>query len=76
LEEEDNINNFLEIDEFIDSKNYINENIEAIYLQKENLLSLNGTIIKKNNNNYICNIKSINIGIILNSILIDFSAFT
>ena len=65
---EDNINNFLEIDRFIDSKNYINENIETIYLQDGNLLSkITGTVIKKNNNNYICNIKSITNGIIISN---------
>ena len=63
---EDNINTFLEIDRYIDSKDYTNENIDAIYLQNGNSLNkVNGTIIKKNNNNYICNIKSINNGIIL-----------
>ena len=34
----DNIDTFLEIDRFIDSKNYINENIKAIFLKNENLL--------------------------------------
>ena len=64
--EENNIYTFIEIDKFIDSKNYINENIDVIYLQKENLLcKMNGKIIKKNNNNYICNKKSINNGIII-----------
>ena len=63
---EDNINTFLEIDRYIDSKDYTNENIDAIYLQNGNSLNkVNGTIIKKNNNNYICNIKSINNGILL-----------
>ena len=66
----DNIDTFLEIDRFIDSKNYINENIKAIFLKNENLLDeMNGSIIKENNNNYICNIKcnikSINNGIII-----------
>ena len=65
--DEDNINTFLEIDSDIDSKNYINENIEAVYLQNWNSFSkTNGKIIKKNNNNYICDIKSLNHGIILN----------
>ena len=64
---EDNINTFLEIDRYIDSKDYTNENIDAIYLQNGNSLNkVNGTIMQKNNNNfYICNIKSINNGIIL-----------
>ena len=63
---EDNINSFLEIDKFIDSKNYINEDIQYIYFQNENMMSkINGKIIKKNNNNYIANIKSINSGIII-----------
>ena len=64
--EEDNICTYLEIDKFIESKNYINENIEVIYLQNENSVNrINGKIIKKNNNNYICNIKSIKNGIII-----------
>ena len=65
--DEDNINTFLEIDSDIDSKNYINENIEAVYLQNWNsFCKANGKIIKKNNNNYICDIKSLNHGIVLN----------
>ena len=65
--EQDNIYTFLDIDRFIDTKNYINENIEAFYLQNGDFLrGINGIIIKKNsNNNYICNIKSINNGIII-----------
>jgi len=64
---EDNINTFLEIDRYIDSKDYTNENIEYLYLQNENSLNkMTCTIIKKNNNNYyICNIKSNNNGIII-----------
>ena len=63
---EDNINTFLEIDRFIDSRNYINENIEAIFFKNNNLIDKKkGKIIKRNNNNYICNIDSITNGIII-----------
>ena len=63
---QDNINRFIEIDRFIDSKDYINENIEAYFYQNEIFLNkMDGIVIKKNNNNYICNIKSINNGIII-----------
>ena len=66
--EEDNISTFLEIDSNIASKNYTNENIEAIYLNDSNLLGkMKGTVIKKNYDNYICNMKSLNNGIILNN---------
>ena len=63
---QDNINRFIEIDRFIDSKDYINENVEAYFYQNEIFLNkMDGIVIKKNNNNYICNIKSINNGIII-----------
>ena len=63
---EDNINTFLEIDRFIDSRNYINENIEAIFFKNNNLIDKKkGKIIKRNNNNYICNIDCITNGIII-----------
>jgi hypothetical protein len=63
---EDNINTFLEIDRYIDSKYYTNENILAIYFQNENLLTkMNGIIVKKNNSNYLCNIESYKNGIII-----------
>ena len=63
---EDNIITFLEIDGIIDSKDYTNENILAIYFQNENLLTkMNGIIVKKNNSNYLCNIESYKNGIII-----------
>ena len=63
---EDNIITFLEIDGIIDSKDYTNENILAIYFQNENLLTkMNGIILKKNNSNYLCNIESYKNGIII-----------
>ena len=54
---EDNINNFIEIDKFINSKNYINNDIICIYLKDNNKLEyLNDKIKIKNNDNYMCNI--------------------
>ena len=63
----DNISTFLEIDSDIASKDYINQNIQAHYLKDwDKFCKTDGTVIKKNNDNYICNIKSLNHGIILN----------
>ena len=63
----DNISTFLEIDSDIASKDYINQNIQAHYLKDwDKFCKTDGTIIKKNNDNYICNIKSLTHGIILN----------
>ena len=63
----DNISTFLEIDNDIASKDYINQNIQAYYLKDwDKFCKTDGTIIKKNNDNYICNIKSLTHGIILN----------
>ena len=62
----DNITNFIEIDKFINSRNYINEEICSIGLKKEkNLELLNGKIIGKNIDNYICDIESIKEGVII-----------
>ena len=62
----DNITNFIEIDKFINSRNYINEEICSIGLKKEKKLELlNGKIIGKNIDNYICDIESIKEGVII-----------
>ena len=61
----DNINNFIEIDD-INSKNYSNTNIISIYLNdNKNIESYCGEIKEKNNDKYICDIKSKKEGIIL-----------
>ena len=62
----DNITNFIEIDKFINSRNYINEEICSIGLKKEKKLELlNGKIIGKNIDNYICDIESFKEGVII-----------
>ena len=65
---EDNINNFIEIDKFIYSKDYINNDIICIciYLTEDEKLEIIKDKIKlKNNDNYICSIEGIKIGIII-----------
>ena len=63
----DNVKNFIELDKFINSKNYKNSNIICISLNddKDNLDLIYSKIKEKNNNNYICNIETKKEGIIL-----------
>ena len=62
----DKIKNFIEIDKFINSRNYTDSNIISIYLNKEKQLDLmDGIITEKIDENYLCNIESIKEGIIL-----------
>ena len=64
--EVDNINNFMEIDESINSKNYTNTNIILIYLNdNKNFESSFSEVKEKNNDKYICDIKSKKEGIII-----------
>ena len=62
----DNINQFIEIDELINSKNYNNTNIISLYLNEDkNIESSFGKIKEKDNNKYICDIESKKEGIII-----------
>ena len=67
--DEDHINNFIEIDKFINSKNYANKNIISVSLSDDDDVEFelvkSKINSKKSNNNYICNIESIKSGIIL-----------
>ena len=64
--ETDNIKNFIEIDKFINSRNYTNTDIISVSLKKDKQLELlDGIIIGKNNENYVCDIESIKNGIII-----------
>ena len=66
--DEDNITNYIEIDKFINSKNYTDYEIISISLLKEKDLDfLEGKITKKDDDtsNYICNIEKISEGIII-----------
>ena len=66
----DNIYNFIEIDKFINSRNYSNEDIICIFLKKHKKIDLLFTNnIKKIDDNYICDIESINDGIIILKII-------
>ena len=66
----DNIKNFIEIDKFINSKNYIDSDIISVSLKKDNQLELlDGMIIGKNNDNYESNIESVKNGIIVLKII-------
>ena len=63
---DDNINNFIEIDKFINSRNYVDRNIISIYINdNENIELSYGKIKEKINDKYICNIESKKEGIIL-----------
>ena len=64
--EEDNIKNFLEIEEFLNSKDYKDEEIFlSEYYRNKNLEYIKGKIIEKNNNNYFkCSINEFKKGII------------
>ena len=66
--EDDAINDVKEIDEFMYSDNYTNLDIISISLNKDNDKEqdlLYGKITEKNNDNYMCNIESINEWIII-----------
>ena len=64
--EDDAINDVKEINEFMYSDNYTNSDIISISLNKDKEHDLlDGKITEKNNDNYICNIESINEGIII-----------
>ena len=66
--DEDHINNFIEIDKFINSKNYTKKNIISVSLSDDDVefeLIKSKINLKKSNNNYICDIESIKSGIIL-----------
>ena len=61
-----NINNFIEIDKFINSRNYTDSNIISIYLNNNKNIELSyGKIKEKNNDKYICDIESKKEGIII-----------
>ena len=63
----DNISTFLELDSDMTSKDYINQNVQINYLKDwNNFCKIDGTVIQKNNDNYICNLKTIMNGIVLN----------
>ena len=62
----DNIFNFIELDKFIYSRNYIGTNIISVSLNDNgDFDQTQGKILDKNNENYICNIDSKHEGIIL-----------
>ena len=63
---EDNINDFMNIDKYINSKNYVNEDIFSIYLKDNKKVEYINSIIKsKKNDNYLCPIGLIKEGIII-----------
>ena len=62
----DNINYFIEIDKFINSRDYTNKNIISISFNDDDKFDIiNGLIKQKNNDNYICSIESKKEGIII-----------
>ena len=62
----DNINNFIEIDKFINSRDYTESYIISLFLNNEKNIELSyGKIKEKNNDKYICNIESKKEGIII-----------
>ena len=67
--DEDHINNFIEIDKFINSKNYTKKNIISVSLNDDDDTKfelIKGKInLKKYDDNYICNIELIKSGIVL-----------
>ena len=64
--DKDNINKFIEIDKFINSRNYTDSDIVNITLKGNTNFDLsNCKIIKRINNNYICSIESNKEGIII-----------
>ena len=64
--DEDNIYDFMEIDKFIYSKNYLERNIISISINEEKKMEiLNGKIKSKKRDNYICSVESKSEGIII-----------
>jgi surface protein len=64
--DEDNISDFIDIDKFINSRNYENEDIISVYLKDNKKIDiLNGKIKSKNKDNYICSLEEIIEGIII-----------
>ena len=64
--DEDNIDNFIEVDKFINSRNYENKDIISAYLKDDQKVEiLKGRINSKKNNNYTCSIDGIKEGIII-----------
>ena len=64
--ENDGVENFIGLDKFLNSRNYIGTDIKCLSLQKNKKIEmLNGIIEGKNNDNYICSIDSNNEGIIM-----------
>ena len=62
----DKIKNFIEIDKFINSRNYTTSDIIVIYLKENKKFDLiDGKIIEKDNDNYICNIESKKEGMVI-----------
>jgi len=63
--EVDNINYFIEIDKFINSRDYTNKNIISVSFNDDKFDIINGLIKQKHNDNYICSIESKKEGIII-----------
>ena len=64
--ERDNIYNFIELDKYINSRNFVDDDIISVSLRDKKNIELSfGKIKEKNNDTYICTIKSIKEGIIL-----------
>ena len=62
----DDINNFIEIDKFINSRNYVDSNIISVFVNDDKNIELScGKIKEKNNDNYICNIETKKEGMII-----------
>ena len=63
----DNINDFIEIDKFINSRNYVDTDIISVFLKDNKKIGLSyGKIKEKNNDNfYKCNIETKKEGIIM-----------
>ena len=62
----DNINDFIDIDIFINSRNYVDTDIISVFLKDNKNFELSyGKIAKKNNDNCICNIETNKEGIII-----------
>jgi len=64
--EVDNINDFIEIDKFINSRNYADNDIMSAFLKDNKNIKFSYSKIKeKNKDNYICNIEAKKEGIII-----------
>jgi len=62
----DNIKHFIEIDKYINSRNYIDTDIIAVTLKDNKDIKLfNGKIKEESNGNYICDIKLIKEGMVI-----------